>query len=86
MLHHYNTNPHHWEHWIDRKTNLPLEMDDVSIREMVADWFAATRTYTGAYPVSFETWKWYKLAYSSVRLHPNTERKVKVLLEATLKK
>jgi len=49
-LHHQNHNDHHWGYWVNRgyyEVNELIDMPEVSIREMVADWQAAQRTYTG---------------------------------------
>lgn len=62
--HHYTTNSHHPEYWrvksdagVDGYVLGEMPADD--IREMVADWFAASKAYDGAWPTSFEAWKWW---------------------------
>lgn len=35
--HHCKHNPHHWEYWVDQNGN-PIDMDDISIVEMISDW------------------------------------------------
>ena len=41
--HHWSTNPHHWEYWV--RDGKPSPMPEVYVREMLADWHAANRTY-----------------------------------------
>lgn len=92
-LHHQNHNPHHWEYWILRTShilsgghpgeNVPLEMPERYVREMVADWLAAGRAYSGEWPASPETWAWLKEARPRMRLHAATAALLdRVLLEA----
>ena len=38
--HHYNTNPHHPNYWTDKETGNPIDMDLISIVEMICDWEA----------------------------------------------
>jgi hypothetical protein len=92
-LHHQNHNRHHWEYWIARTShinlgtplseNIPLEMPERYVREMVADWMAASRLYIGAWPESVETWAWLKQARPRMRLHDATATLLdRVLAEA----
>lgn len=79
-LHHQNTNPHHWEFWIPRtahfkgvdRANEPLEMPETYVREMFADWLAASRAYGGAWPTAWESWTWWQANRAKIRLHLNT--------------
>jgi hypothetical protein len=53
--HHYMNNPHHPEHWfmVDKSgITSPLEMPDIYIIEMLADWIGAGKSYGNP----FETW------------------------------
>lgn len=61
--HHCAENDHHPEHWADKRGGMP----DVAIREMVADWFAASRAYDGKYPTDFESWGWWNTAGKKLR-------------------
>lgn len=85
-LHHQNVNPHHWEYWIGRsghaleekgfQTEYMYEMPERYVREMVADWLAADRTYnkTGKW-VDLHNWNWMNTRGRELfksRLHPNT--------------
>lgn len=83
-IHHQNHNPHHWEYWFTRsggqgfKENEPASMPEKYVREMVADWLAASRSYEGEWPKSLQKWKWYQSAFNNVypKLHEKTRKKV----------
>jgi hypothetical protein len=47
LQHHYRHNPHHWNSWLVHGRPLPMEPWYVS--EMVADWLASSRQYTGSW-------------------------------------
>lgn len=85
-LHHQNHNPHHWEYWITRsdagglKAGEPCDMPDIFIREMVADWFAASRAYNGSYPGSLASWSWWQANRDRIVLSPATRTKLVTLL------
>lgn len=57
LNHHYKSNPHHWNHWVHQKgektymAHFPVRY----VREMVADWMAAGKVYSGSMNVA----KWY---------------------------
>lgn len=100
-LHHQNVNKHHWEYWISRTThnlqnNLELkretllEMPDRYVREMVADWLAANRTYNNEKKwVDIEHWDWMINRGSSLmrgRLHPITIDKIDNVFSEIYKK
>ena len=88
-LRHQNRFDHHWEYYIPRtghnrctppyRDNEPLEMPYNAVKEMVADWLAASRAYEGKWPMS-EDWEWFRTNFHKVRLHPNTHRHVLNLL------
>lgn len=57
-LNHQNKNKHHWEYWIMRSShnkskniNLIVDMPDIYVREMIADWVGAAWAYNGQYPI-----------------------------------
>lgn len=86
-LHHQNHNPHHWEYWLSRTKHnkspdeysvLPMPMKYV--REMVADWMGAGRTYEGRWPESLDTWAWLKQNRQNMRLHPITQDRIDLVL------
>ena len=72
--HHYTTNSHHFEHWIDSEGN-PTEMDLESIIEMVCDWEGMSYKFGGSAKSWFDENKDKK-----VILHPNTKEKVEKIL------
>ena len=70
-LHHENRNDHHWGYWIPRSgksANKTLPMPEMYIREMVADWHAASRAYTGSWNIA----GWLSKSGPKMRLHWNT--------------
>lgn len=94
-LHHQNTNPHHWEYWISRTTHnkaggeqraVILPMPEWAVREMVADWFGASRAYEGKWPGSLYGWSWFKKNWQDValRLHPDSVRMVETVVRDAL--
>jgi hypothetical protein len=92
-LHHQNYNSHHWEHWISRSGHNcdsdlegSLDMPTVAIIEMVADWFGASRNYTGNWPTA-GNWPWFYKNWPTVkeRLSNNTLQKVELLLKIHVK-
>lgn len=85
-LNHQNHNHHHWEYWLSRTGHgnegvsireTPIEMPEKYIREMVADWLAASRTYGKEKDWAQVGYNWDWLKEHGVkkmrgRLHPNT--------------
>ena len=69
-LHHQNSNPHHWEYWIRRPTREPLAMPEWAVREMVADWMAAGKSYSGEWPQE-NGWEWLEENYPRIQGHLN---------------
>jgi hypothetical protein len=77
--HHHKTNPHHSEFWIPTTAHmlsplpagLPLPMPEPVIREMVADWLAASH-HTGQHPNSLAEWAWFQKEKVNMRLHNET--------------
>lgn len=79
FVHHWHRNSHHWEHWLafgKSGTYRAMEMPDVSVREMVADWLGAGRAYTGAWGAT----EWYLKNCDTIVLHPKTRSRVHELL------
>lgn len=84
-IHHQNHNDHHWEYWIPRTgnskcnppypDNLPIEMPESAIREMIADWIGASKAYEGKWP-DFGNWYWYEKNKERIIVHPNTRKKI----------
>lgn len=80
--HHHKRHPHHWEFWIpvtshmlsDAPAGEPLPMPEWAVREMVADWLAATSAYSGKAPANAGEWTWYIENRDTIRLHPETAK------------
>jgi hypothetical protein len=80
-LHHENHNPHHWGYWIPRsgkQVNQPLPMPERYVREMIADWMGASRTYTGSWDMS----EWLARNLPRIQMHGETA----VLIDGILQK
>lgn len=75
-LRHQNRNPHHWEFWVTRTARgagRALPMPEWAVREMVADWMAASRAYEGEWPQK-GSWRWLNDNFAEIRLHPDSRR------------
>lgn len=78
---HQKRNKHHWQYWVliyDNGRMEPLEMPDKYVREMVADWAGAGKAKTGKWDLV----DWY-YGHCSMKLHPNTRKKVEHLINTT---
>jgi hypothetical protein len=90
--HHQKCNDHHWEYWVlvtghnrgGYPDGSPLPMPEQCIREMVADWFAASRAYEGKWPQSFESWTWWNENFEKIRLHPETRKLCLKIAQVTM--
>ena len=85
-LRHQNRNDHHWEFWMARTKHDqdPLEykilpMPEGAIREMISDWFGASRAYDGKWPVNGK-WPWFDENFDKMVLHPDTRKRVLEIL------
>lgn len=61
---------HHWQWWVsqlDKGQERVLKMDDVSMREMIADWRSMGKIKNEPH-----TWKWYQWYRSQMKVHPMT--------------
>jgi hypothetical protein len=74
-LHHIHHNPHHWQHWLIE--NDAIEMPEVFVREMIADWLAAGRAYQGNWQIQ----DWINKNYPRMNLHYKTKEKLEIVLE-----
>lgn len=96
-LHHQNNNKHHYEYWITRTGHSSatknidevkaLDMPERYVREMVADWMAASRIYNGAlYKLS--EWEWFKVNYPVIKNNVTfkTNNKILEILDELIKK
>ena len=87
-LHHQRNNPHHWEYWVpitghnrDGYGDLePLPMPDWAMREMIADWMGAGRSYEGKWPD--QSWPWLVENWPRIApwIHPHTQHDICVLV------
>lgn len=77
-------NNHHWENWVSIERNqVAFPMPLVCVREMIADWFAASRTYDGTWPDP-KNYTWFKKNRPKMYLCLLTEKRIDlVLAEAT---
>lgn len=77
-LHHQHANKHHYQHWVlrndDGDTRI-LQMPDVYMREMVADWRGAGRALGKP-----DTAAWYAKNREHILLHPITRVSVESFL------
>lgn len=60
--HHYKSNPHHWEHWVDENNN-PIDIPVYHIACMVADWEAMSLKF-GDTPQAFYLQNYYKFKFT----------------------
>jgi len=80
---HCNRNDHHWQYWVSGDEVTLIEgrdpevkpMNEVSIREMIADWKGAGRAQGTP-----DTVAWYRANRDKMILHPETRFKVEVRL------
>lgn len=75
--HHYKhpSNRHHWNSYVDESGN-PQEMPEEYIRECVADWYGASRGYTGSWVLT----SWLQDNLPKINLHTNTRIRLYELL------
>lgn len=77
--HHQKINKHHWEYWVPVTDTIfeewedlkPLPIPEKYIREMLADWLGASRTYNGTWP-DLDNWKWFNENFNKIKLHYDT--------------
>lgn len=87
-LHHIHNNPHHWQYWIlfeDEGGILKpkvLEMPEIYIIEMVADWGSFSYRKKDA----LELKDWYNAHKDKMLLHPNTKTTVEMLVNILIEK
>lgn len=78
-LHHWHTNPHHWQHWLNVRYGgevKALRMPEPLVREMVADWMGAGRAITGSWDIT----DWYAKNKDQMILHPSVRAQVESLI------
>jgi len=86
-LHHWQNNPHHWEYWradgpgrgwwpMEPPIDGALEMPEAYVREMIADWRAASKVYAG----KDDPTDWYNAHKDKQVMHPETRKLVERLM------
>lgn len=86
--HHQKRHRHHWEYWImltgHNRGGFPdghvLDMPEKYIREMVADWLAASRTYNHTDVESLESWDWFQNNFDKIRISYRTRERIMDIL------
>jgi hypothetical protein len=79
-LHHQRRNRHHWQYWMltqDDDDDKILSMPSKYRREMLADWYGASRAYAGSNDVTL----WYLERRDKIKLHPDTRAWIEEQLE-----
>ena len=81
-LHHKGRNKHHYEYWTDNYDSgtTYIEIPEKYVRELVADWFAAGRTYNGKEFTIDDELKWWNDCKDSKFIHPNTKKRITELM------
>lgn len=82
--HHYQCNPHHWEYWCSGKERIPFSpMPEESVREMIADWIAASLAYQKgkSFRQRLDISGWLNSHLPRMKLHPETLSILKKELE-----
>jgi hypothetical protein len=85
-VHHQNRNDHHWEYWISRskhnngRINGALPMPEMAIREMVADWLAAGKVYSGEWP-DLHNFTWFRQNAPNMNMNILTWIKLQEVLD-----
>lgn len=71
---HQKLNKHHWQYWLltwDMGETSYLEMPDVYVREMFADWKGAGKALGKP-----NTLEWYNKNYTNIKIHDKTRQKL----------
>lgn len=89
-IRHQNRNPHHWEFWVSRPKSSWLNLPEINwqpapmpmwaVREMLADWMGASRTYSGFWPDP-HNWEWLDNNYSEMILHYTTKKRINTVVD-----
>jgi hypothetical protein len=75
--HHYKTNRHHWEYWLEN--NEPKEMSPICIAEMLLDWIAMSIKFKNS-PLA-----WYNENKDRIIIHKHTRQQVERILSSLSK-
>jgi len=79
---HQKTNLHHWQYWLlqrDEGNAVPLDIPEIYIREMVADWIGASLAIRGYCDVL----AWYERTRDGIKLSDATRTKLENILQLT---
>ena len=83
-MHHKGRNMHHYEYWTDLDTvkdaYVPVEMPSRYLAEMMMDWIAACKTYEKEKYTDGSALAYFQNTYEASLLHPETARKLELLL------
>lgn len=80
--HHWKNNPHHWQYWcIKSHINIPVNMPDKYVKEMVCDWYGA-----GMAQGKPDILGWYYETEYQRNLTPDTQDLVKFYLDKLVEK
>lgn len=91
-LKHQNRNDHHWEYWVPTvpkyyyliSDSEPLVIPEQPMKEMIADWLAASRTYEGKWPIRKNRWDWFTYQFPNIKIHPTTRKQISKIVEKLL--
>ena len=83
-------NPHHWEHWVDWKTDNGgvigiRKMEDKYFKEMICDWVGCSKSKFGKEAVRrgdnlYETRKWFHFNKYRMLFHNDTLARIQLVL------
>ena len=79
-LNHIHQNKHHWQYWVlihDDEPMEALEMPEVYVIEMIADWWS----FSWKNGNLFEIFDWYEKHRDGMVLHPKTKELVEKILD-----
>lgn len=93
-LHHQNRHRHHWEYWIMTTGHNRggfgdghvMDIPEKYVREMVADWLAASRTYNGKDVTSLESWEWFTQNFERIQVSETTRIRILQILHEYFRK
>lgn len=75
---HLRLNKHHWQYWTmveGENYSRCIEIPEIYLREMLADWVSAGKLYKSKGPVN-----WYNINKKDIILHPNSRESLEKLL------
>lgn len=78
-LNHIHRNKHHWQHWMipEGDSVKLLEIPDIYLLEMVADWYGAGRAISGRKEIS----SWYEKNKTKINLHSKSRKILENIIE-----